>query len=79
MKDKVSSKSGTFKSLLTFEVGNDGEVDFLEDVLVLALLTESVFAPSGHEASLAGEVESLLWSAYWGDVWTVRIKRESWY
>lgn len=59
--------------VLALAVVHDGQVDFLEDALIFALVTESVLAPSSDPTTVAGKVVVRLGQANGRDVRIVEI------
>lgn len=52
-------------------VGENWHIDFLEDVLVFAMLPESILAPTGGPAAGVSEVRVLIGQAGGADVWVL--------
>lgn len=56
---------------LALMVGQNWHIDFLEDVLVFAVLAEGVLAPAGGPAASVGEVGILIGQTGGTDVWVL--------
>lgn len=55
--------------LLALLLSYDWNIDLLEDVLVLAEITEGVFSPAGGPATSSSVVGEFIWETRWTDVW----------
>ena len=56
MQVELVAESRTTQFGFALAVADDGQVDFFENVLELALVTPSVFAPAGDPAAVPSEV-----------------------
>lgn len=69
MKGEIASEPGALKHAFADGAGHHRHLHLLEDVLVAAV-DEGVLAPSGDEATAAGEVFVRIRQANWTDVRT---------
>lgn len=54
------SKTSLTELVLALVVVHDWHIDFLEDVLVLAVIAEGILTPTGCPAALSGEIGELI-------------------